>query len=200
MREQISTWGVPVYEEAAADGEQIDVLALSAKPSEQAPLVLEGLRRGLHVVADKPLVTEREDLDRVRAALSEAPGRRVSMLMTLRGEPVRRAARQLLRQGKLGRLVMLHTRRAYAQRRTNRPSWFFDEAISGGPWLDGAIHGIDEVRWITGLACRDVLAYDGNVSWPEHERFYDHGQSLLRLEQNVTAIAEHHRQAIGDSG
>ena len=201
MREQIAAWRVPVYEDAGAllDGERLDVLALSTVPNEQAALVLEGLRRGLHVVADKPLVTEGEDLPRVRKALAEAPGRRLSMLMTIRGEPVRQAARVLVREGRLGRLAVLHTRRAYAQRRESRAPWFFDEALSGGPWADGAIHGIDEVRWITGLRALEVVAYDANVSWPGRARFYDHGQALFRLEQDVTAIVEHHRQAINDS-
>ena len=94
---------------------------------------------------------------------------------------------------------MLHTRRAYAQRREARAPWFFDEALSGGPWADGAIHGIDEVRWITGLDYHEVVAYDANVSWPEQPRFYDHGQALCRLGNDVTAIVEHHRQSINDS-
>lgn len=201
MRDQIAGWGVPVYEDAGAllEREQLDVLALSTVPHEQAALLFEGLRRGLHVVADKPLVTTRDDLARVRRALSGAPGKRVSMLMTIRGEPVRRAAFRALREGKLGRLAMLHTRRAYAQRRAARAPWFFDEDRSGGPWTDGAIHGIDEVRWLTGLRYLEVVAYDANVSWPEQPRFYDHGQALFRLEHDVTAIVEHHRQSIADS-
>jgi predicted dehydrogenase len=201
LRDQIAGWNVPAYDDAATllDREQLDVLALSTVPNEQAPLLLEGLRRGLHVVADKPLVTEREDLVRVRRALAERPDRRVSMLMTIRGEPVRQAARTLARDGALGRLAMFHTRRAYAQRRESRAPWFFDEALSGGPWADGAIHGIDEVLWISGLRYQEVVAYDANVSWPEQARFYDHGQALFKLETGVAAIVEHHRQAINDS-
>jgi myo-inositol 2-dehydrogenase/D-chiro-inositol 1-dehydrogenase len=201
MKDQIAGWKVPVYEEAGAllDAEALDVLALSTVPNEQAPLILEGLRRGLHVVADKPLVTAREDLVQVRRALAAQPTRRISMLMTIRGEPVRKAAYALVRQGALGRLAMLHTRRAYAQRRESRAPWFFDEALSGGPWADGAIHGIDEVRWISGLEYQDVVAADANVSWPEKTRFYDHGQALFTLEQGVHAIVEHHRQSLNDS-
>jgi predicted dehydrogenase len=200
VREQIEPFGVPVYHDATAllDREQIDVLALSTVPSEQAGLVVEGLRRGLHVVADKPLVTAPEDLERVRQELAARPRLRVSMLMTLRGDPVRQATRRLLRDGGLGRLAMLHTRRAYAQRRETRAPWFFDEARSGGPWADGAIHGVDEVLWLSGLGCREVVAYDANVSWPEQPRFYDHGQALLRLERDVTAIVEHHRLTLDD--
>jgi predicted dehydrogenase len=201
LRSQIDAWHVPVYEDAAAllDRERPDVLALSTVPNEQGPLVLEGLRRGLHVVADKPLVTTPDDLSRVRATLQAAPGVRVSMLMTVRGEPVRQAAARLVREGRLGRLASLHTRRAYAQRRETRAPWFFDEALSGGPWADGAIHGIDEVLWITGLRYTEVVAYDANVSWPAQAGFYDHGQALFRMERDVTAIVEHHRLAINDS-
>jgi predicted dehydrogenase len=201
MQEQLAAWKAPVYEDAGAllAREQLDVLALSTMPSEQAALILEGLKRGLHVVADKPLVTTRDQLTAVRNALTGRPGQRISMLMALRGDPARQVVRQLVQQGTLGRLAMLHTRRAYAQRRETRAPWFFDEAFSGGPWADGAIHGIDEVRWITGLHYREVVAYDANVSWPEQPRFYDHGQALFRLDEDVSAIVEHHRQSINDT-
>jgi myo-inositol 2-dehydrogenase/D-chiro-inositol 1-dehydrogenase len=201
VREQIEPFGVPVYHDAATllAKEQLDVLALSTVPSEQAHWLFEGLRSGMHVVADKPLVTEDADLPRVRALLASSPRLHISMLMTIRGEPVRQAARQLVRDGKLGKLVMLHTRRAYAQRRQSRAPWFFDEVLSGGPWADGAIHGIDEVRWVTGMEYQDVVAYDANVSSPREPRFYDHGQALFRMGQGVAAIVEHHRQSINDS-
>ncbi|MBI3973428.1 MAG: Gfo/Idh/MocA family oxidoreductase [Chloroflexi bacterium] len=201
LRDQLAEWRVPVYHDAATllERETLDVLALSTVPNGQAGLIVEGLRRGLHVVADKPLVVTREELARVRQALAAHPGLRISMLMTIRGDPVRQAARQLVREGKIGRLAMLHTRRAYAQRREGRAEWFFDEALSGGPWADGAIHGIDEVLWISGLLYQEVVAYDANVSWPEKAWFYDHGQALFRMEQDVTAVVEHHRLAINDS-
>ena len=151
-------------------------------------------------MADKPLVTEGEDLPRVRAALAEAPGLRLSMLMTIRGEPVRQAARSAgARRHAWGRLAVLHTRRAYAQRRESRAPWFFDEALSGGPWADGAIHGIDEVRWITGLRAPGGGGVRRQRLVARQARFYDHGQALFRLEQDVTAIVEHHRQAINNS-
>lgn len=201
MRDEIVGWHVPIYHEVSQllDNEALDILALSTVPNEQAPLLLEGLRRGLHVVADKPLVTTREDLMRVRKALTERPGTRVSMLMTVRGEPMRQAVHALLRQGALGRLAVFHSRRAYAQRRESRSLWFFDENLSGGPWADAAIHGIDEILWLSRLHWEEVVAYDANISWPEQPRFYDHGQAIFKLEQGVHAIVEHHRQALNDS-
>jgi predicted dehydrogenase len=200
MRDRLTAWDVPVYHRATdlLDRESLQVLALSTVPDQQAELVLEGLRRGLHVVADKPLVTTREALDQVRRALSARPGLRLSMLMTLRGDPARQAARQLVQDGAIGRIATLHSRRAYEQRREARPAWFFDEDRSGGPWLDGAIHGIDEVLWIAGSPIHEVAGYDANVSWPEQARFYDSGQALLRLDSGVTAVVEHSRLALSD--
>ena len=201
VRAQLGPVGVPVFRDAATllDEARPDVLALSTVPSDQARWLFEGLRRGMHVVADKPLVTDDADLPGVRAALAAAPTLHLSMLMTVRGEPVRQAARQAVRDGQLGTLAVLHTRRAYAQRRPSRAPWFFDEALSGGPWADGAIHGIDEVRWITGLEVQEVVAYDANVSSPREPRFYDHGQALFRMGHGIAAIVEHHRQSINDS-
>lgn len=200
LRDQLAGWHVPVYHDAATllDREAVDVLALSTVPNEQAELLVEGLRRGLHVATDKPLVTTRDDLERVRRELGAHPELHISMLMSVRGDRQRQAARQLVHAGALGPLAMLHSRRAYAQRRETRPAWFFDEALSGGPWADGAIHGIDEVLWITGRSWREVVGYDANVSWPERMRFFDHGQALFRLDGDAVAIVEHHRLALND--
>jgi predicted dehydrogenase len=176
----------------------LDVLAVCTVPDEQADLVVEGLRRGLHVVVDKPLVTTRADLLRVEDELRTHPYARLSMLLTLRGDPVRVAAHRLARDGVIGDVVAVQSRRAYQQRRETRPDWFFDEERSGGPWLDGAIHGIDEVLWIMGRRIDDVVARDENVSWPERTRFYDTGLALFRLRGGGTAVVEHQRLALND--
>lgn len=201
LAQQISALNVPVYNhgEELLENEELDVLALTTVPDEQVNLVVKGLRCGLHVAADKPLVTEPDDLLRVRKELSARPELRVFMMLTMRGDPTRIAARQLLRDGAIGDLVAGHSRRAYQQRRESRPSWFFDERRSGGPLADGAIHGIDEILWVTGLGCQEVVGYEANQSWPEKSHFFDNGQVLMRLEHNVTAIIEHHRLALGDS-
>jgi hypothetical protein len=55
--------------------------------------------------------------------------------------------------------------------------------------------GSDEVRWISGVEYREVVALDADVSWPVQPRFYDHGQALFALGDGVHAMVEHHRQA-----
>src|SRR5688500_5293237 len=136
---------------------------------------------------------------RVRAVLAARPELRVAMLMTLRGQPVRQAVRDAVRRGTIGAPVFFHSRRAYAQQRGSRPDWFFDEELSGGPWLDGAIHGVDEIVWISGRPVARVLAArDGNATWPERKRFFDHGMAVCELEGGTTALIEHERLAMND--
>ena len=201
MSKQLSALDVPVYTqgEELLEREELDILALTTVPDEQADLIVAGLQRGLHVGGDKPFVTEREDLARVRQELAAHPGLRVFMMLSMRGDPTRIAARQLLKDGAIGTLAAAHSRRAYEQRRGSRPDWYFDERRSGGPLADGAIHGIDEVLWVTGQGWQAVVGYEANQSWPEQTRFFDNGQVLFRLEDDVTAIIEHHRLALGDN-
>ncbi len=180
--------------------EQLDVLAASPVPDVQGAALIAGLEHGLHVVADKPLVSRPEQLEQVKTALKRHPGQRLSMLLTLRGDPVRRAARSLVRAGAIGQIVALHSRRAYEQeRQPPRPGWMFDERRTGGPMGYAAVHSLDEVRWITGLRYLEVVGYEANHSRPENRHFYDASQHLYWLESGVTAIIDTHLLAISDS-
>ncbi len=192
---------LPTYhdvEEMLAN-EQLDVLAASTVPDVQGAALIAGLEHGLHVVADKPLVSQPEQLEQVKAALQRHPDQRLSMLLTLRGDPVRRATRRLVQEGAIGQVVALHSRRAYVQKRQlPRPAWMFDERRIGGPMGYAAVHSLDEVYWITGLRYLEVVGYEANHSRPENRHFYDVSQHLYRLENGVTAIIDTHLLAIQD--
>ena len=192
---------LPTYHNLAEmlANERLDVLAASTVPDVQGAALIAGLEHGLHVVADKPLVSQPEQLEQVKAALKRHPGQRLSMLLTLRGDPVRRAARRLVQEGAIGRVVALHSRRAYVQKRQPpRPAWMFDERQIGGPTGYAAVHSLDEVYWITGLRYQEVVGYEANHSQPENRHFYDVSQHLYRLEHGVTAIIDTHLLAIND--
>ncbi len=193
---------LPTYHnvEDMLENERLDVLAASTVPDVQGAALIAGLEHGLHVVADKPLVSQPEQLEQVKAALKRHPARRLSMLLTLRGDPVRRAARSLVWAGAIGQVVALHSRRAYEQERQPPcPAWMFDERRTGGPMGYAAVHSLDEVYWITGLRYLEVVGYEANHSRPENRHFYDVSQHLYRLENGVTAMIDTHLLAIADS-
>jgi hypothetical protein len=84
VREALAPFDVPgTRRRHPAGPEQLDVLALdigAQRAGAAAGMACgAGLRRG-----GQALVTDPEDLPRVRRALSEQPGRRISMLMTVR--------------------------------------------------------------------------------------------------------------------
>ena len=83
--------------------------------------------------------------------------------------------------------------------RTSSIPWIAPSAHGPPESASSKNHGIDEVRWITGLEYQEVVAYDANVSLPLEPRFYDHGQALFRMGHGIAAIVEHHRQSINDS-
>ena len=193
---------LPTYHnvEDMLENERLDVLAASTVPDVQGAALIAGLEDGLNVVADKPLVSQPEQLEQVKAALKRHPARRLSMLLTLRGDPVRRAARSLVWVGAIGQVVALHSRRAYEQERQPPcPAWMFDERRTGGPMGYAAVHSLDEVYWITGLRYLEVVGYEANHSRPENRHFYDVSQHLYRLENGVTAMIDTHLLAIADS-
>jgi predicted dehydrogenase len=186
---------VPVYDDHRELLERalFDVLAVFLPPHQQAEVVLDGLRAGKHVVADKPLVIEAEDLARVAAESARRPGVEVAMLFTLRGTPAYRALQQVVQSGQIGTPALAYAKRAATLRRDTRARWFFDRRLSGGLMPDLAIHDLDVLAWTTGLRYRQVTAHELNVGNPEDPYMDDAGAALFQMESGVPALIEYHR-------
>ncbi len=190
-------YGARLYDDHAAmfAQEQLDVAAVCLIPADQGRVVIDALRAGLHVTADKPLVITQAELDAVAALARQQPDRKVGQLFTLRGSPGYAKLREIVRGGAIGDVVQSYGLRSAMEKRETRAPWFFDERLSGGPIPDLLIHDIDALRWITGLEYEHVLAREANFARPDDPYYRNAGQLFFLQEGNATAIMEHHRLA-----
>ncbi|WP_010283028.1 Gfo/Idh/MocA family oxidoreductase [Bacillus timonensis] len=96
---------------AAINNEKIDVLEICE-------------RHGKHVMLDKPAVTNRKDLGRLKALFSR--GRiQVGMLLTERFRSSLYTLQKQISEGSLGRIVSITMRKPHLLNGKNRPSWHF---------------------------------------------------------------------------
>ncbi|MEV0587276.1 Gfo/Idh/MocA family oxidoreductase [Nonomuraea sp. NPDC050310] len=123
-----------------------DVLLVAGPDHTHAGAILTGLRHGLRVVSEKPMVTTAADAGRVLAA--SAPGQ-VRVTHNLRYAPRHRLIRRLLDEGAIGRVLgvelvwnveSLHGA-SYFQR------WNRRAALSGGLAVHKSCHHFDLVGW-----------------------------------------------------
>jgi len=123
-----------------------DALATGAINRDRGEILAEALGRGIHCIADKPMCTTVADLDRIER-LSRSRKAHVSLLLTLRFKGAFVAAKRLVEQGRLGRVVSFLASNAHPLKYDGRPAWMFDPVQYGGLINDLTIHMVDLVRW-----------------------------------------------------
>ena len=185
--------GVTAYEdyrEMLAE-EQLDAVGVVAVNGERGRVVADCLTTGHHVIADKPLCTTLDDLNRVESAWRRS-GRRLSLLLDKRFYPPTLAVREILAKGELGDLALAWASGPHRLRRATRPDWMFRAQSYGGILNDLCIHDIDLLLWFTGARSGSVQGIAGNRGNPDLSEFQDYGQVMLRTANGLLATIEAH--------
>ncbi len=126
----------------------VDAVDLCTPTDLHAPLALEALAAGKHVLVEKPMALSGEDCDAMIEAARKA-NRVLMVAQVLRFFPEYAAAWATVRSGRLGRL-----RSATFRRRCAAPAWgqwLKDPVRSGGGALDLLIHDFDFCRHLLGV-------------------------------------------------
>lgn len=136
--------------ESAERERGIDYLAVCSPNDLHHRHIELGLRLGAHVICEKPLVIEPEDLPRL-AALAEERGRQVHPVLQLRHHPALLALSQ-----ELPRAGRVQVELDYVTPRGSwyDASWKGDRVRSGGLLANIGIHFLDVLLWLFGDAKR----------------------------------------------
>jgi predicted dehydrogenase len=138
----------------------IDVVHVCTPNASHAELAAAALEAGKHVMVEKPLALTVADADRLSHLAGER-GLHGGVTFTYRGYPMVRAARQLVTDGRLGRVRMAHG--AYLQDwllEATDYNWRVDPA-AGGPSravADIGSHWFDTVEFVSRVSVRQVFA------------------------------------------
>ncbi len=141
------------------DREKPDLVAVDGPFELHAAMTVEALNRGIHVFCEKPVALTFSDLERVERAFRAAPaGTRLISMVGLRAEPPFRAAHAAVAAGKIGRVLMVNTRKSY--KLGSRPEFYRHRATYGGtiPWVGS--HALDWILWFGGAPFRSIDAVE----------------------------------------
>ncbi len=143
------------------------------------------LRRGIPVVSDKPVAGTWEQLTELKRLTAANASARLISEFEYRCRPAIRAARQAVRDGAIGEVVLATAQKSY--RFGTRPAWYGDRKKYGSTILWVASHGIDWVHYVTGKRYARVTGRHGNLTHPELPQMEDHTINLYEFHGGGTA-------------
>lgn len=138
------------------DTEKPDLVAVCNNDGERASAILEAARRGLPVIAEKPLAILRSEFDQVRK-LVEANHVKLGMLLPMRFDPHFLALKQIAESGELGDIIQISAQKSY--KLGKRPEWQQRRELYGSTILWIGIHMIDLMRWTSGREMKAASSF-----------------------------------------
>ena len=168
------------------DHRPLDIVAIGSPSGLHADQAIAAVRRGLHVLSEKPLDVTTAKVDSVIAA-AETGGVKVGVFFQDRLKPDIAAMKSLIASGRLGNPIF-----AAGHVRWYRPPEYYGTSRWRGTWaLDGGgalmnqgIHTIDVLSWIFGRVAR-VSAFAATRVHP------------IEVEDTLTATLEFENGALG---
>ncbi|RNC94905.1 MAG: gfo/Idh/MocA family oxidoreductase [Oricola sp.] len=165
----------------------IDAVAIVTPNHMHYPVAREFLKRGIHVICDKPLTSTLPDAKRL-VKLAESSDALFILTHNYTGYPMIRQAREMIANGEIGRIRLVQAE--YPQDWLTEPleatgmkqaAWRTDPAQSGAGGSTGDIgtHALNLAQFVTGLQV-EALAADLDT-FVEGRRVDDNAHVLLRF-------------------
>ena len=168
------------------DSVEMDIVGVCGTDSERAPMILEAAKRGIHVIAEKPLAMDLDELAQVREAVASS-GIHLSMLLTMRFDAPYITMRRMIAEGAIGEVCIATMQKSY--RLGTRPDWQCSRETFSGiiPFI--GIHALDLIRWVTGREFTQGAAWCANVGHPAVRELEDNCSVALQLDNGASASA-----------
>jgi predicted dehydrogenase len=172
------------------DEAECDIVAVGDYYSRRGSILIEALRRGKHVIGDKPLCVTLKELDEI-ARLARAGKRVVGCMLDLRDAPVYIGLRQAVQEGRIGTVTAVGFTGQHPLALGTRPEWYFEEGKQGGTLNDIAVHAVDAIPWITGEPlARIESARTWNAGLPQFPFFNNGAQMMLSLRNGAGVLGD----------
>jgi len=163
--------------------------------NERAPLGIRVMKSGKDYLADKPGMTTLEQLAAVRKTIAET--KRIYGILYSERLEVKASvyAGVLVQQGAIGKVIQTINIAPHqiSQRpggdaggASGRPDWFWNPDQAGGILCDIGSHQVDQFLFYTGSRQAEVVESQvANVRHPDHPRFQDFGDMVLRGDRGL---------------
>ena len=164
--------------------ERLDIAGVCGPNGGRAEKIVACVERKLHVVAEKPLAIELDELQRIKRAMARYQVR-LTMLLPMRFSPPYLAIKRAVEAGEIGEVAQIGAQKSYQL--GERPDWYHRRATYGGtiPWI--GIHMVDLMRWSSGREFTEAVSFQTRIAFPELGDMENVTASLFRLDNGGVA-------------
>jgi len=169
---------------------ECDIIAVGDYYAKRGPALVQAVLHGRHIIADKPMCTQLNELEQIAHVAAEKR-LAVGCMLDLRNNGTFRTLRRLVREGALGEIQAVSFGGQHPLLYGSRPRWYFEAGKHGGTINDIAIHGIDIVEWITGERFTEInAARNWNGVLKDVPFFKDCAQVMLTMANGGGVIGD----------
>lgn len=183
---------------------ELDALSVCTPNRVHLEPTLLGLRKGIHVLCEKPIGVSAVEARKMVDAAKRSKGI-LTVGQTLRFQAPNQALKKIIDSGELGEIYF---GRSHTLRRVGIPGWgeFHKKDVSaGGPLIDIGVHGLDLILWFMGFpgvesvsgavytnfgnTKEQLHAWDGKLN-PKEFTVEDFACGMIRLKNGATLLVE----------
>jgi len=175
--EAIDFSGINIYSDLGKmlDQEKLDVVSITLPTFLHADNTVQALKAGVNVLCEKPMSLHVPECERMIAA-AKANGKILQIGHCVRFWPECAVTRQIVADGKYGKLLAASFRRLSAPPTWSHENWLMNQQRSGGMELDLHIHDSDYVQYLLGLpraVCSFGVKANGGLAHIVTQYLYD---------------------------
>ena len=161
--------------------DSVDVVSICTPDHEHCSDIIESLRRGKHVLVEKPMVISSAEAERVVLEEGRHPDLVVAVHHQMRFNPAFERAKELKQSGTLGRIFSVDAQYWHDMR--IRDGQFDDWRIEHGQSLlfGAASHPLDLVLDIVDSPLKGFQLYSNKIGYPDSRYEYTAVQLLLQF-------------------
>lgn len=164
----------------------IDVVGNADRNDKKIDIIEWCEEHNIPVMTDKPIVSNYENLKRLKAVIDRNKIK-LGMMLTERFSPPLRTLKKLIDEDVIGELIDFTFLKPHKLNKNLRPAWFFDKNINGGLIIDILIHDVDLMRWYTGAEVVESDARLVKSILPEYPSFFDNTTASILMNNGITA-------------
>lgn len=158
----------------------IDAVSVVTMWDQHTAPTLAALEAGKHVFLEKPMASTLEDCQAIVDAAHRARGN-FMVGHICRFNPRYAHAKQLIDEGKVGRIVSMYARR-------NLPRWVVTDILNKiGPIIGDGVHDTDLMLWFSGARVVSAYAQTLNV---RGKKYPDLGWTMYKFDSGATGVLE----------
>lgn len=170
--------------------EKLDAVSVCTPNYLHAPITIDALESGLHVLVEKPMATSLEEADKM-IETAEKKGKILMVGHNQRLAPGHQIAKKVIESGILGKINMVRTVFGHGGPEfwSPRGKWFSSKKEAfAGVMADLGIHKVDLVRWLLGQEVKRVSAFKG--TFEKSGDVEDNGVAIMEFEKGTLGILQ----------